>query len=171
MITQSKLLNAFDYRDGQLIWKIARPRGVKPGDVAGRINKINYVIVGFGGRKYLAHRLIFMWHHGYIPEYIDHIDRNPLNNKIENLREATNSQNQANISHNKRNTSGFLGVSWESRKNKWRAQLRVKGKSVHIGLFDKPEEAYLAYCKVKYQHFGEYGIHKGENFEQRVSST
>lgn len=156
MITQAKLFELFDYSDGNLIWKTNKTRGVKAGDVAGSINGMGYVSIGIQGKKYLAHRLIFLYHFGKVPKFIDHIDRNPKNNKIENLREATASQNQANVSCNSRNTSGVMGVSWEKRKNKWRVQIRVNGKCHHLGHFSEIEEARNAYYSAKKQYFGEF---------------
>ena len=156
MITQEKIIELFDYQNGNLIWKIDRTRGVKAGDVAGSINGMGYVSIGIQGKKYLAHRLIFLLHNGELPACIDHIDRNTQNNKIENLRAATHSQNQANTKSNSRNKSGAMGVSWEKRKKKWRAQLRVNGKCIHLGFFDKTNEAKQAYIFAKKKYFGEF---------------
>jgi hypothetical protein len=97
-------------------------------------------------KAHLAHRLVFLYHRGYLPEFIDHIDQNKLNNKIENLREITNSENQHNKGLNRNNSSGYKGVSWKRNHKKWRAGVQVNKKEIHLGYYDTPEEAYKAYC-------------------------
>jgi len=66
--------------------------------------------------------LIFLYHHGYLPKFVDHIDGNKKNNRIENLREATKSQNAMNQKVSTRNTSGIKGVMWHKRDKKWFVQ-------------------------------------------------
>ncbi len=68
-------------------------------------------------------------------------------NRIENLREVTHTQNQWNHAKRKNNTSGFKGVDFDKQNNKWRAQIRQNSKKLHLGWFLTPEEAYQAYCK------------------------
>lgn len=161
MITQQRLHELFDYRDGHLYWKVARTRGVQPGDQAGSRNGCGYIAIGISGKKHLAHRLIFLWHYGFCPKYIDHIDRNRANNQISNLRAATSSENQANVVFNSRNTSGIMGVAWEKRKKRWKAQLRVKGKCMQLGLFLNIEDARLAYNSAKQKYFGAFAPIQG----------
>ena len=78
-------------------------------------------------------------------EQVDHIDRDPLNNCRENLRLATNSENQHNQLKHKDNASGFKGVSFYKRGRKWRAVITVNYKKIHLGYFDTPEAAAAAY--------------------------
>lgn len=164
MITQQRLHELFDYRNGHLYWKVARTRGVQAGDQAGSINGCGYIAIGISGQKHLAHRLIFLWHHGFCPQYIDHIDRNRSNNQISNLRSATSSQNQANVVSNSRSTSGVMGVSWDKRKKKWRSQIRVHGKALYLGLFPNIDDAKIAYTTAKQTYFGEFSPIKGGEF-------
>lgn len=93
----STLLNQyFTYKNGELYNKKPRQR-VTVGQKLGYVNNSDgYIKLGFKGKYYLAHRLVFMMHHGYMPNHIDHIDNNPANNRIENLREVTNTQNCQN---------------------------------------------------------------------------
>jgi hypothetical protein len=72
-----------------------------------------------------------MMHYGYIPSIIDHIDGNPLNNNIKNLRPATEMQNHHNMGISKRNKSGIKGVCWDKSKNKWFARCNFDYKSHH----------------------------------------
>lgn len=132
----------FSYKDGVLYW--AKPsRNDLAGKPAGHIkeptkrNPKGSVEVRVFGRNYAAHRLIWEMHNGPIPALfeVDHIDGNPLNNKIENLRLADLFQNRANIGLTKRNTSGFKGVS--KMGNRWRADFRSKGKCCILGFLGR----------------------------------
>ena len=78
---------------------------------------------------------------GYFPQEVDHIDGNKTNNKIENLRAATKSQNQHNSKINKNNKSGVKGVCWDKRKNKWKSQVALNKKNYYLGHFDNIEQA------------------------------
>ena len=98
-----------------------------------------------------AHRLIAKTPAGL---HTDHINQNKLDNRKENLRIATHSQNAANNSFSKRNTSGFKGVSKAGKR--WRATITVNNKFHYIGVFDTPEEANLAYQQKAQEHFGEF---------------
>lgn len=158
MITQSRAKELFDYQNGDLIWKIAR-RGrnkIKAGSIAGFYGGNGYKSIGVDGKVYLAHRLIFLWNYGYMPKIIDHIDRNPKNNCIENLREATQSQNIINSKKSIANTSGYRGVYWHTQLKKWQAKIGINGKDKHLGLFNDPQKAYETYCEAAKQQFGDF---------------
>ena len=89
---------------------------------------VSYNIVGVDGEAYLAHRLAFIYMTGECPEFVDHIDCNPLNNKFTNLRPATFSENQHNSKLRRNNTSGVKGVSFDKINNRWRCQIKSAGK-------------------------------------------
>jgi len=148
-MTQDEALAIWEYRDGHLYWRENRGKKMKAGDKAGRVycfrQGLQYRQLKVGGKTYLAHRIIFLMHHGYLPEQIDHIDGNGLNNDIENLRAANHGQNQHNKGTQKNNTSGFKGVSWDNRTQKWQAQIKLDGKAHHLGRFDTLEAAHEAY--------------------------
>lgn len=95
-LTQKYVRSLFDYKDGNLYWKVRKAYRIKIGDLAGYVNITGYQEVIIDGKSYKAHRLIFLYHHGYLPKFLDHIDCNKLNNDINNLREATKSQNKMN---------------------------------------------------------------------------
>ena len=136
-----EILNNFEYVDGILYCK--KPRGkLKVGDVVGTYDD-GYFYVGFNYKRYLSHRIIFMMFHGYMPKIVDHIDGNPSNNKIENLRESTQQQNCFNSKLSKANKSGVKGVNWHKLRNKWKVEIRVNGIKKHFGLFQDLELAEL----------------------------
>lgn len=155
-ITQACVRELFDYdpESGVLIAK-KRQKGRKFGKPVG-CKSGNYLLAMVEGRLYKVHRLIFLWHHGYMPEVIDHIDRNGMNNRIENLRAATPLQNTANRGLNRNNTSGFKGASYDKRRNRWAGQMMVNRKHVFLGYFDTPEDAHAAYVKATRELYGEF---------------
>jgi len=122
-IEQDLIRELFGYRDGAL--------HRKNGSKTGTTNSTGRRQISINGKIYKEHRLIFLWHNGWVPFEIDHIDGNPLNNKIENLRVATHSQNGANTARRADNTSGEKGVWWDKRKNKYVIFTHKDGKRLY----------------------------------------
>ena len=87
---------------------------------------------------------------------VDHINRNPLDNRKSNLRIVNNQQNSMNKGHQKRNTSGHKGVSWDKSRNKWYAYITVNYKLINLGRFNILEDAIKARKKAEIKYFGEY---------------
>ena len=87
---------------------------------------------------------------------LDHVNRNGLDNRRINLRPATQSQNNANRSLFRNNKSGYRGVTWNQRARKWKAQIRVNGQYIYLGLFGDAIEAARAYNRAALEHFGEF---------------
>ena len=160
-VTQSQLHELFDYKDGNLIWKVAKARIIKVGDIAGSINEYGYIIIGIDGNVYRAHRLIYLYHNGYLPSFIDHIDGNKTNNRIENLRSATTSQNAMNQKISTRNTSGTKGVTWHKRDKKWSVQLRINKICHSFGYYDDKELAELVAMEATNKFHKEFSAYKG----------
>ena len=155
-VTQAYLKEIFDYKDGDLIWKVQKSNNVKIGRKAGSRNNEGYIQTSLDGNKYKNHRLIWMWHYGFFPELIDHIDHKPSNNKIENLRIATQSQNFMNRPKMSNNKSGFKGVSFHKDRKKFQATIKLNGKQVYLGLFSCPKQAHDAYCDAAKKYHGEF---------------
>jgi len=86
----------------------------------------------------------------------DHINGNKLDNRKINLRICTKSENMRNRKKQSNNTSGYKGVFWHHKANRWRAQIVINKKAKHLGLFDTPEEAGKAYREAELKYFGEY---------------
>ena len=116
--TQKILKETFSYDKelGVFRWILPKISWIKAGDIAGYYRKDGYYVVFFGGKSHLGHRLIFLYYHGNLPVLIDHIDQNPRNNQIENLRESTKKLNAYNSKMFKHNTSGIKGVSWDTKQ-------------------------------------------------------
>jgi len=149
----------FEYRDGNLILKTNSTYNAKIGDIAGSIGNHGYKQVRINGKDYLIHRLIFMYFNGKFPKYVDHIDNDRLNNRIENLRECSNQQNSFNSKIGKNNTSGIKGVSWSKNRNKWEAKIQVNRKTIHLGRFSDINEATKAVNYYRQHYHGEFARH------------
>lgn len=155
-MTQEYLKKVFEYNDGFLIWKIQMRRGIK-GEIAGGVNQSSgRRTIGLNGKRWMAHRLIFLYHNGFIPGLIDHIDQDITNNKIENLRPANKSENGSNRGKTIRNTSGFKGVWFKKSCRKWGATIQKNRKSMHLGVFETPELASKAYKAAALIHHKEF---------------
>lgn len=136
----------FEYRDGYLHWKTSPGGSVKVGDPAGTIVPRGYVSVGFKGKKYRAHRIIWEMHHGALQpsDEIDHRDGIRHHNKIENLLKTDSKGNHKNMAMRQDNTSGVTGVTFCKRLNKWKAYIKQNGKLKHLGCFSVFEDAVAA---------------------------
>ena len=88
---------------------------------------------------------------------VDHRDGDGLNNRRNNLREATRSQNMCNQRISSRNTHGLKGVHWHKAAGKWQAHIKLNGRNRHLGLFTTPEAAYAAYCDASTRLHGDFG--------------
>lgn len=151
MVAQSRLkeLLHYDPETGVVTWRATRG-GVRAGTVAGSTNHNGYLQIGVDGRDYLVHRLVWLYVHGDWPKHqIDHINGVRADNRIANLREATNAENNQNLAIRPHNTSGFMGACWDSERRKWLAQIRADGKRKYLGRFDTPEVAHAAYLSAK----------------------
>lgn len=114
--------------------------------------KNSYLCGRTGGKTYYAHRIIWKWLYGDEPKFIDHINQNRQDNRVENLRAVSKSENCRNTSIGKRNTSGHLGVQWDTRRKCWRAEIKVNKKNIHLGRFTTKEEAVQARKTAEREH-------------------
>jgi hypothetical protein len=144
-MTRQDFIDRFEYRDGKLFYR-KREGCMKKGSVAGTSNPSGHIKTLIKRKPYLLHRIIFMMHHGFLPDFIDHIDGDPSNNRIENLRPATHSENNLNRGKHKRNTSGYKGVTWVASEGRYSARIAIGKKRFFLGYFDDPKEAHQAYC-------------------------
>lgn len=160
-LPSAELLHALfrvDAIKGQLIRRVTRAPNAVAGSIVGSEDSKGYLHVNILGAFYRVHRIIFFMHYGFDPEsHVDHIDCNRRNNRPDNLRPATDQQNVGNVARMfAHNTSGFRGVSRNSRTGKWHAQIKQHGVQKYLGRFDTPEEAAEVYAKAAKAHFKEF---------------
>jgi hypothetical protein len=141
-LTPVFLHGLFDYVDGELFYRVSRGH-IKKGAMAGTVRKDGRKQTIINGKHYLNHRLVFLMHHGYLPEFIDHINGNPRDNRLENLREATRVENAWNKKMQHNNTSGIKGVCWHKQSEKWDVRITVGAKRIGLGRFVDIELAEL----------------------------
>jgi hypothetical protein len=157
--SQEELYKFFEYKEGNLYWKIKPNRRIKIGNKAGHLNSEGYVYLCINSVQYRMHRIIWAYHYGAIPNnlQIDHIDGNRTNNIIENLRLATNSQNSNNRKRaNCNSKSNILGVYWATRERKWIAEIKPNGKVIRLGYFVNQKDAIAARKTAELQYFTEF---------------
>lgn len=151
MITQKRLYELFDYVDGELVRRSGRK--------GGSVNKRGYKILCVDYKMYKAHRLVFLYHTGYLPDQIDHVDGDKLNNRIENLRAADNSQNMMNRKMLRNNTSGAKSVFWDKSHKKWRVAIRFDTVLRSFGRFTDFELAELVATMAREKYHGAFANH------------
>ena len=150
----SELLNLarefLDYKNGQLFWnRDIKYTKIKAGDRAGCLKRDGYRYIQLKGKRYLEHRIIYFLHNttwdiNDRSQQIDHINRIKDDNRIENLRLVTGQENQFN--------RGARGYYWDKQMQKWRAQIMIDGKNIHLGNFDYKTGARLAYVTAEKKH-------------------
>lgn len=147
----------YDAATGQFTWLADRTGKAKVGQRAGTLQGNGAVAIGIDGKVYLAHRLAWLWTHGSWPRSgVDHINGNRSDNRLDNLRVATPKQNSGNRCLDKRNKSGYRGVSWHQGKQMWLAQVTVAGRAKSLGLYETAEEASEACQKAGIEEYGEF---------------
>lgn len=135
---------------GEFRWARDVSSRVKCGAPAGTICKGGYRVIGLRRRYVKAHRLAFFMFHGREPNgLVDHINGNKLDNWAGNLRECNHAENGQNSKKPKNNSSGYVGVYWHKRRQKWVASIRHNYQGIHLGYFSEREDAYAAYLTEK----------------------
>lgn len=155
LLTQDTVRELFEYhKDGYLIRRCDCGK-TKKGDVAGWLDiSTGYRRCTIGGKKYRVNRLIWLYHYKELPILIDHEDQDKLNNRINNLRVLTNSENAQNTGNYSTNTSGIKGVyRIKGVIERWRSRIMYNGKSKNLGCFDDFGEAVYARYLAE-QNFG-----------------
>lgn len=155
--TREFLLSIFIYRPktGEFVRRVSR--GPYPaGQVVGTVDGKGYLHVSVKKVFIRLHRLAWFLVKGAVPAQLDHRDNDKRNNRIGNLRPCTCRGNAGNASVQKNNTSGYRGVSFNARSQKWHAQIKINGKQTYLGRRDTPEEAYKLYVRAAKKHFGSF---------------
>lgn len=143
---QKRLKELLDYcpDSGFFTWRVSHPRA-KAGSCAGTKDHYGYLVIRVDQILYKAHRLAWLYVHGVWPaKNLDHINRIKDDNRLCNLRDVSQSVNMHNTSETKKSKSGVKGVVWKADKRKWKAQIRVAYKTIHLGYFDEKVNAIEA---------------------------
>lgn len=148
----------YDAETGEFFWARCPGKKMQPGKRAGWSAKRGYVSITLFGQDMRAHRLAWLFVYGEDPgnKLIDHVNSDPSDNRICNLRLATSADNARNMRKVDGTTSEYKGVSWYKRKKKWMAQIRINGKSTHLGYFHDEEAAHAAYWNAAQAAFGDF---------------
>lgn len=163
----AKTILDYNESSGILTWKKRPPinRGnnifnsLFPREIAGFTSSEGYTILKIMGVRYPAHRVIWLMVYGNWPvNQIDHINRKRGDNRLVNLRSATNSQNQMNASVRSDNPIGIRGISWDKDARKWRAQINKNGRRINLGRFKTINEAQTVYMQAARKTYGEFSI-------------
>ncbi len=145
------------YEDGNLYWTKSKGT-MKKDEMCGgtSVDKNGYRTMSFAGLRTSLHRFIWMYHYGPSSKDIDHINNDLLDNRIENLRECSRSQNLMNRGKFKGCTSKYKGVYFRKDIGKWQAAIRINGKTKHLGVFSNELEAHAAWVAEATLHHGEF---------------
>lgn len=152
-----KRLVHYDPLTGFFTWLSPTNRGVKTGSRAGTVNGSGYRQIGINGKIYKEHRLAWLYVYGEFPDKdIDHLDRNPLNNSINNLRLAERSENQYNRSKPSGGKNPEKGVRLDPKNGKWRVCGSRNKKPVWLGYYDDLELAVLVISEFREKYHGSF---------------
>ena len=160
-ITQAQLKELFDYDASGTFVRRSNGKIVVQNLSKGQ----RYPRISVNGKPKSLHRIVFCWHHGYFPRVIDHINNDRLDNRIENLREATQSNNCLNRKHHGNSKSPYKNVYLQSPtknslwKRNWVVRVTVNGKSKYFGSYDDIELANLVAIEARAKHHGAFVNH------------
>ncbi|EOM9281775.1 HNH endonuclease, partial [Escherichia coli] len=144
---------------------VVRVKGSIAGGVSG-----GYICISINNVLYYAHRLAWFYvYKKWPPKFIDHVNGNRLDNRISNLRLATEEQNARNIVGNRLNTSGAIGVSWDKTTGRWKSYVGYKNKTISLGYFDSKEDAAFIAALARKKLYGTYAS-KALNCEHELLS-
>lgn len=161
-ITQEELKDwlSYDPLTGLFTWKKKPNRNIVIGRVAGNANRLGYVRIRVYGKEYLAHRLAWLYEFGCFPDsIIDHENGDPSDNRISNLRLATQKQNLRNRGLSSNNTSGYKGVSWHKSRKKWCSYVEINSRTYNLGSYENVEEAAVVSALFRELMHGEFANH------------
>ncbi len=146
-------------QQGFFIWKQSNSNRALKGSKAGSINAAGYVCISINNKDFYSHRISWAFNRGIpLPRYIDHINGNKEDNRIENLRETTMSQNLANSKTYKSNKLGIRGIR-QNTKGRYVASMTHNQKYIHIGIFNSLDAAIKARQEKAEEIYGEHAAH------------
>ena len=150
-----KLHSLFEYKNGDLIWKVKNTKG----KVAGSLKPTGYKVIEVNGKNIMAHRLVWIMHNGNFEGYIDHIDGNRSNNCIENLRIVDRVKNQWNRRISRNSNTGVKGFRLRKDSNKYEVRIAVNKRRLVLGSYEDLELAKLVAFMAREKYHGAYAKH------------
>lgn len=156
MVTHERLLEllSYDPESGSFTWLASASNRRKAGKIAGCKRADGYILVGIDGKLYTAHRLAWFYANGVWPDkIIDHINRNPSDNRLCNLRCVGREENSQNVGLRKNNKSGVTGVSFWKKRGLWQVRIKYGGKLRHVGYFETLDAATNARKEAERKHY------------------
>lgn len=162
-MTQEYLKSILDYdkETGIFRWKKKVCCKVVVGKIAGYKEKRGYTVMKVDKKQYRAHRLAYLYVYGKLPNnHIDHINQDKTDDRICNLRDVSQKENNRNVGIQKNNASGVTGVWWNKRKNRWIAEIKVNYKKIHLGSFKDIQKAK----KARKEADVKYGFHPNHGY-------
>ena len=154
-MTRELVHSLFKYEDGKLFWKVKVSDKTNIGQRAGNCSG-KYETIRYKYKTYQSHRLIFLYFNGFLPRTVDHINMCFRDNRIENLREATYSENLRNTRKLKSGHSSYKGVTLDKRRNKWVSRIKLDDKRLYLGEFNSEIEAAKKYDEFALKYFGKF---------------
>lgn len=162
-MTQEEVKVLFKYLDGHLYWR-DRKKGRRADRPVGTTDTAGYRRVSLttnGIEKiHYVHRLVYLYHYGSMPTGVDHIDGNPGNNKVENLRAASQQQNLCNVRAHKDNPLGIKNLHWDRARSRWRVSICAKGRKIQKRVVDFEAALTLA-AELREKFHGDFARHEG----------
>jgi len=152
-VSQERVLELFRYEDGKLFRRSDNKL------MGCYTQKHRYARIGIDGQNYKVHRIIFLYHKGYMPKIIDHINGYRYDNRIENLREANTYQNRQNSRIYSTNRSGVKNVYWADNCQKWRVTFSINGKRKTFGYYVDLKEAKKVATSMRDKYFKDFANH------------
>ena len=155
-ISIERLKFLFSYKDGNIIRNVAKPPNTKRGDVAGTLNDSGYLLVNVDGNSIRVHKIIWAIHYNEWPKLeIDHINGIRSDNRIENLRLASHSENAQNSFVRCTSRTGIKGVRLRDDTGKYHAYIQINKKIIDLGCYDKIKDAVSArkQAEIKYHPY------------------
>lgn len=170
-VDKSKICEYFHtmlyYADGKLFWKMRpiehfkseayqrRWNSKMSGKEAGS-NSHGYIVIRINDKPIMAHRVVFCMFFGYLPDQVDHINTNKSDNRPHNLRSATVAENNRNRGAQRNSSTGIKGVSINKETGKYFARIGFEKKYYHLGTFETPELASMAYKIAAEKYHGKF---------------
>ena len=153
-VSRERVLELFKYEDGKLF---RRSDNKEMGIYSQKHHRYARIVID--GKDYKLHRIIFLYHKGYLPDIIDHINGDRYDNRIENLREANTYQNRQNSRIYSTSKSGVKNVYWHKKMNKWCVSFTMNYKRKIFGYYDNLEEAKQVATSMRDKYFKEFANH------------